>query len=89
MKAIFVKLIDIEVFSIYLVEAEKIGITYRITSLDDSPYLPKRTLAFNLLPYSDVLWNELYDMKSQYDRLWKRRVELTRLTLDKTKEAAS
>jgi len=86
MKAIYVKLIDIGVFDAHLVEAEKIGLTYKITPLDDSKYLPSRTRVFNLLPYTDVLWNELKGMRFQYDKLWERRVELSKQTLDKLTE---
>ena len=81
MKAIYVKLIDIGVFDANLVEAEKIGSTYKITPLGDFKYLPSRTKAFNLLPYTDLLWNELKGMRFQYDELWKRRVELSHQTL--------
>jgi len=32
------------------------------------------------------LWNELKDMKFQYDELWKRRVQLSKQTLDHIEE---
>lgn len=86
MKAIYVKLIDIGVFRVYLVEAEELGSTYRITPLDDPQYIPKRTRPHNLLLYSDTTWSELKEIESQYDKLWERRVKLSKQTLDKLTE---
>lgn len=80
MKMIYVDLWSSSPFRPIIVDAEQLGIMWKINSYEVS-HAPSRTKPERLIPYSDEIWENMMDMKQTYADLWKKRLELKKLTV--------
>jgi len=63
-------------FTYEIVDAEPLKKMWRINSCETAIYFPSKTVSGKLIPFTQERWDEVFDIKKQYDYLWQRRMAL-------------
>ena len=72
-------------FTYEIVDAEPLKKMWRINSCETGGYVPSKTHAEKLIPFTQERWDEIFDIKKQYDYLWQRRMALRKFTVEEEK----
>jgi len=64
-----------------IVEAEKIGIMWRITKDDGGRRVPYKCRPEKLIPYSDEIWEEVASIRAGMKALWQRKLALRKFAV--------
>ena len=69
-------------FTYEIVDAEPLKKMWKINSCETATYFPSKTVSRKLIPFTQERWDEIFDIKKQYDYLWQRRMALRKFTVE-------
>ena len=69
-------------FTYEIVDAEPLDKMWKINSCETGGYVPSKTPARKLIPFTQERWDEVFEIKKQYEYLWKRLMVLKAFTME-------